>query len=62
MRHTLQILQAQKERAMELRLTPEQVQAIEKILKAGNQVEVKVEHGKPEIISIRRKRIAVEEK
>lgn len=47
---------------MELRLTPEQVQAIEKVLKAGNQVEVKVEHGKPEIISIRRKRIAVEEK
>ena len=38
-------------------LTPEIIRAIEDVLNKGNHAEVKVEHGKPEVISIRRKKV-----
>lgn len=41
----------------DLTLTKEQTQTIEALLKRGKVVEVKVEHGKPCIIEIDRKKV-----
>ena len=38
-------------------LTPETVRAIEEVLNKGNHAEVKIERGKPEVISIKRKKV-----
>lgn len=43
-----------------IQLTPETVRKIEAVLNKGCQAEVKVEHGKPEVIAIKRKRVADE--
>ena len=40
---------------MTLTLTPELIREIEKILKRGNRVELKVEHGRPVLIEVSRK-------
>lgn len=40
-------------------LKPETIQAIEKILNKGELAEVKIEHGKAEVIAIRRKKIEI---
>lgn len=43
-----------------IQLTPETVRKIEAVLNKGCQAEVKVEHGKPEVIAIKRKRVTEE--
>jgi transcriptional regulator len=40
-----------------IQLTQETIQAIETVLNKGNQAEVKIEHGKPEVIAIKRKKV-----
>lgn len=43
-----------------IQLTQETIQKIETVLNKGCQAEVKIEHGKPEVISIKRKRVVEE--
>lgn len=40
-----------------VQLSQETIQAIEAVLNKGSQAEVKIEHGKPEVIAIKRKKV-----
>lgn len=45
-----------------IQLTQETIQKIETVLNKGCQAEVKIEHGQPEVISIKRKKVSDETK
>ena len=45
-----------------IQLTQETIQKIEAVLNRGCQAEVKIEHGQPEVISIKRKRVTEDTK
>lgn len=45
-----------------IQLRPETVQAIEETLNRGAIAEVKIEHGEPAVIQIKRKKVSVETK
>ena len=45
-----------------IQLPPETIRKIEAVLNRGCQAEVKIEHGKPEVISIKRKKVTDETK
>lgn len=41
-----------------IQLSKETIQKIETVLNKGCQAEVKIEHGQPEVIAIKRKRVS----
>ena len=43
-----------------VQLTQETIQKIESVLNKGCQAEVKIEHGQPEVVSIKRKKVTGE--